>query len=91
MEETTTTTKSTNEKKKQTKKQTLSYRKQADGYQRGGGWREGCNSSWGSMGTLCHDEHWIMYRIVEPVYCMHEINITLYVKYPGIKIIKLKK
>jgi len=27
-----------NEKKRQTKKQTLDYREQTDGYQRGGGW-----------------------------------------------------
>ena len=29
------------ERERQTKKQTLNYREQADGYQRGGGWENG--------------------------------------------------
>ena len=31
------------EREKQTKKQTLSYREQTDGYQKGGGWGDGLN------------------------------------------------
>ena len=38
--------------------------------------------------TWAHDEHWLMYRIVEPLYCIPETNRTLYVKYTGIKIFK---
>ena len=33
-----------------------------------------------------HDEHWVIYRIVESLYCTPETNMTLYVKYTGIKI-----
>ena len=33
-----------------------------------------------------YDEHWIMYTIVESLYCTPETNIALYVNYAGIKI-----
>ena len=33
----------TKEKKRQTKNQTLNYREQTDGYQRGGAWENGGN------------------------------------------------
>ena len=29
------------ERERETKKQTLNYREQSDGYQRGGGWKDG--------------------------------------------------
>ena len=32
------------------------------------------------------DEHWVMYGIVESMYCTPETNITLYVNYTQIKI-----
>ena len=31
-----------------------------------------------------YDEHWIMYRIVEPLNCIPETNITIYIDYTGI-------
>jgi len=34
----------------------------------------------------CHDEHLVMYRIVESLYRTPETNITLYVNYSRIKI-----
>ena len=37
------------------------------------------------------DEHWIVYRTVETLHCTPETNITLYVNYTGIKIIKKKQ
>ena len=43
----------------------------------------------GNQKYTYHDEHQIMYRIVESPYCTPEINITLYVNYPGIKIKKI--
>ena len=30
------------------------------------------------------DEHWVMYKIVELLYCIPETNITLYVNYTWI-------
>ena len=36
--------------------------------------------------STCHDEHWVMYGIVESLYNIPETNITLYVNYTGIKI-----
>ena len=32
-----------------------------------------------------HDEHWVMYRIVESLYYTCETNITLYINYTGIE------
>ena len=32
----------------------------------------------------CHDEHWVMHRIIESLYCTPETNITLYANYPEI-------
>ena len=37
--------------------------------------------------TYC-DEDWVMYEIVESLYCTLETNITLYVNYTVIKIKK---
>ena len=37
-----------------------------------------------------HDEHWVIYEIVESLYCTPETNIILYVNYTGIKIKYLK-
>ena len=34
--------------------------------------------------THC-DEYWVMYGILESLYCTPEINIALYVNYAGIK------
>lgn len=34
----------------------------------------------------CHDEHCVMYKIVESLNCTWETNITLYVKNNRIKI-----
>lgn len=43
-------------------------------------------------GGTCHDDHWVMYEIVESVYCTRETKITLYVNYTGTKFFKkLKK
>ena len=61
----------------QIKKQTLNYRKQTDGYQRGG------ESGWVKyvMGTKEYtcDEPRVIYGIVEFLYYTSETNITLYV------------
>ena len=35
--------KTNDQRKRQTKKQTLNYREQTDGYQKGRGWRDGFN------------------------------------------------
>ena len=35
---------------------------------------------------IYHDEHWVMCRIFEPLYCMPETNMTLYVNYTRVKI-----
>ena len=35
-----------------------------------------------------HDEHWVMYRLVESLYCTPETTIALYVNNTGIKILK---
>ena len=35
--------------------------------------------------TYC-DEHWVMYKIAESLYCTPETNITLYVNCSSIKI-----
>lgn len=60
----------------QTKKKTLNYRDQNNGYQRGGG-----GGLWGRGGgdqeSTDHDEHRVTYRIVEPLYCTPETDITL--------------
>ena len=37
------------------------------------------------------DEHWVMYGIVESLYCTAQTNITVYVNYTGIKIESLIK
>ena len=34
----------------------------------------------------CHDDHWVMYGIVESLYCTPETNITLFINYTGVKI-----
>lgn len=39
------------------KKQTLSYKEQTDGYQRGGGTGDWLNRGWGLKEFSCHDEH----------------------------------
>ena len=39
------------------------------------------------MGKLyIYDEHWVMYTVVETLYCPPETNITVYVNCTGIKI-----
>ena len=37
--------------------------------------------------TYC-DEHWIMYRIVESLYCTSETKVTLRINYTSLKIRK---
>lgn len=31
------------------------------------------------------DEHWVIHRIVESLFCAHETNVTLHFNYTGIK------
>ena len=71
-------------------KNTLKYREQTDGYQRGGGWEDGWNR-W--KGLRVHLSWWplSMNRIAEPLYCMPETSITLHVNYTGIKTKKKEK
>ena len=38
-----------------------------------------------------HDEHQVIYRIVESLHCTPETNITLYVNYTGIFLLEKKK
>ena len=73
-------------RERQTKKETFNYREQTDGYEWGGEWGHGWNRWWGFKEFTYHDEHWIMYRIVESLYCTPEINIRLYDNYIRIKI-----
>ena len=62
----------------QTKKQTLTYREQCDGYQRGGsgGWVKWMK---GIKECTCCDEHLVFYGSVESLICTLETSITLYV------------
>lgn len=39
----------------------------------------------------CHVECWVMHGSVQSLYCTPETNLTLYVDYTRIKIIKLNK
>ena len=45
-----------------------------------GGWKQITG-----LAYTYHDEHWVMYRIVESLYCTPETNITLNVNYTGIE------
>ena len=56
------------EKKRQsqTKKQTLNYREQTDGYQRGGKW---VTYVMGIKECTCHDEYQVMHGSVESLHC----------------------
>lgn len=58
-----------------TKKQILNYREQTDGCQRVAGWGMGEGGDRDYEHT--YDEHWVMYRNVESLYCTTETNITL--------------
>ena len=74
----------TNEQRKresewETKNQTLNYREQTGGYQRGGEWGMGIKED------TCRDEHWVVHRISELLYGTPETNLTLYVNYTGNK------
>ena len=40
----------------------------------------------GDQECTCGNEHWVMYGIVESLYCAPEANITMYVNFIGIKI-----
>ena len=40
----------------------------------------------GDQECTCHDEHWVMYGIVESLYCTQETNITLNISDTRIKI-----
>lgn len=61
-------------KKKHTEKQTLKYGGQTDGYQRGGRWGNEWNYVMGINECTSCDEHWVMYRGVESLYCISETN-----------------
>ena len=64
--------------KRQTKKQTVHYREQTDGYHsrgRVGGW---VKQMLEIKEYTCCDKHWVMYGTVESPYCRPETNITLY-------------
>ena len=39
----------------------------------------------GDQEYIRHDEHWLMYRIDEPLCCTPQTNITLYVNYTSLK------
>ena len=39
----------------------------------------------GDLECTYHDEHWVMYRVIEALCCTPETNITLYVNYTGTK------
>ena len=43
-------------RERQTKKQTLNYREQTDGHQRGGAWGNGVNRGMGTQEYTYHDE-----------------------------------
>ena len=71
-------------RERQTKKQTLNYREQTDGYQRGGGWGDGWNRWWGlrrariAWSTGCYMQtmnHGTLHQKLM-MYCM-VTNITL--------------
>ena len=61
--------------KRQTRKQTLNYREQTEGYWSGGGQGDGLSIKEGT----CGDEHWVLYVSDESLNSAHEANITLYV------------
>ena len=66
------------QRQKQTKKQILNYREQTDGCQKEGGWGGWVKQVIGIKEDTC-DEHQVMYGSVESLYCIPEINLTLYV------------
>ena len=68
------------------KKQTLNSREQTGCCQRVGG--EWVEKVMGIKGCTCHDEHWVMCRTAESLYCTFETNITLHVNCTGINIFK---
>ena len=61
-----------------------SYIQRTGGYQKGGGWGGVGNTSEGDEEYSWLDEHWVMYRIVELLYCTPKTNITLDVSYTWI-------
>ena len=63
-------------RERQTKKQTLNYREQSDGYQRGGQWGRR-NWVMGMKEGTCPHEQWVIYGSVESLYCTPKTNITL--------------
>ena len=65
-------------KRGETKKQTLNYIEQTDGYQMGGGDRGMGETSEGIKECIC-DKHRVLYGSVESLYCIPKTNITLYV------------
>lgn len=58
-------------KKRQTEKQTIKNKREDGG--------EGPK-------YICREEHWVLYGIVESLYCISETYITMYFNYAGIKI-----
>ena len=65
------------ERERQTKKQTFNYRKQTDGYQRGGRGRKGVKNVMGIKEYTC-DEHQVLYEVL--ISCTPEtLYVTLYV------------
>ena len=60
-----------------TKKQTLNYKEQTDGYWRGGRGEEWIKQVMGIEQDLYCDEHQVQYGSVESLYPTLETNITL--------------
>ena len=60
---------------KRDQKNRLRHREQIDGYQRGGGWRDG------DQEDTDHDEHRVIYRIVDSLHCTPGTNIKVYKLY----------
>ena len=71
------------EEKRQTKKQTLTIESKLVVAIGEVGGRIGATGEWDWENIYC-DEHGVMYRIFESLYCIPEANITLNVNYTGI-------
>ena len=69
----------------QTKRQMLKYGEQTGKCRRAGGWGGMGETGDGDQEHTCHDEHGVMYGIVESLYGITETNLPPYANYPEIK------
>ena len=66
-----------------TNKIRLKYRKKTGGCQRGSGRGNGWWNRWNGLEFIYYDEHWVIYTVIESLYCTSETNRTLNANYIG--------